>query len=515
MREINMPVQGEPVTDRDAFHGWSSRTAFILGAIGSAIGIGNIWRFPFVCYENGGGAFLLAYLIALFTAGIPLLLLEMGLGHKTLSGPPRAYGSIKKPLEWLGWMAVLVGFVLVCYYTVIMSWCANYLVFSFDLKWGKDTADFFNKFLNKSDPSNIFNLGSIVPGILIGLVVMWVWNVLSIWKGARTVSKVVYVTVLLPWLILIIFVIRGVTLPGAFEGLKYYLTPDFSRLLEPKVWIAAYGQVFFSISAGFGIMIVYASFLPAKSDITNNVFIIALADSATAFVGGIAVFSGIGFLCHQTGCSITEIKGGPGLVFVTYPTIINQFPLAPQLFGILFFVMLLTLAVDSAFSLLETVVTGVMDKWNISRPKANILCASIALLCGIVFTTQAGLYWLDIVDKFNTNFVLIIVGILEALVIAYILGTKKIREHVNETSDFRIGVWWDWFIRIVTPAVLIIGLGLTIYSTIKAGKPYGEYQSSAVFLAGWGLLIVLPIIALILTVLKGKKPLHRTEELKD
>lgn len=500
MTELN-----EALSDRSAGEGWSSRTAFILGAIGSAIGIGNVWRFPFVCYENGGGAFLLVYLIALFSAGIPLLLLEMGLGYKTLSGPPRAYGSIKKPLEWLGWLAVLVGFVLVCYYSVIMSWCANYLVFSFDLKWGSDTGTFFNNFLQKSDPKNIFTLGSIVPGILIGLLVMWVWVVLSIWRGAKTVGKVVYVTVTLPWLILIIFVIRGITLPGAIEGLKYYLTPDFSKMLEPKVWMAAYGQVFFSLSVGFGIMTAYASFLPPKSDITNNVFIIALADSATAFVGGIAVFSGIGYLCHTSGVSVNSIQGGPGLAFVTYPAIINQFPFAPQLFGILFFVMLLTLAIDSAFSLLETVVVAVMDKWNISRKTANIGIAAIALLCGIIFTTQSGLFWLDIVDNFNTNFLLIIVGILEAIAIGYVLGPKKIRDCVNETSDFRISAWWDWFIRIIVPLVLFIGLAVTFYKTVTDKQPYGSYPSDAVLIAGWGLLIGLPIIALILTLFKGKK----------
>jgi NSS family neurotransmitter:Na+ symporter len=500
MTEMNISVN-----DRDESHGWTSRTAFILGAIGSAIGIGNIWRFPFVCYENGGGAFLLAYLIALFSAGIPLLMLEMSLGHKTMSGAPRAFASIKKPLEWLGWLAVLCGFVLVTYYAVIMAWCANYLVFSFDLRWGKDPAGFFNSFLNKSNPANIFSLGSIVPGILIGLLVMWFLVVLSVWKGAKTVSKVVYVTVILPWLILIIFVIRGVTLPGAMDGLAFYLTPNFSKLLEPKVWIAAYGQVFFSLSIGFGIMIAYASFLPKKTDIVNNVFIIALADSATAFVGGIAVFSGIGFLCHQTGCSVDQISGGPGLAFVTYPAIINQFPFAPQLFGVLFFVMLLTLAIDSAFSLLETVVTGVMDKWHISRRTANIGVALIAMLCGIIFTTQAGLYWLDIVDYFNTNFVLIVVGILEAIAIAYVLGPKKLRDYANLSSDFKIGAWWDWALRIVVPLVLVGGLGWTIYAIIQAEKPYGGYQSSAVLAGGWGLLIGLPVIAIILTLLKGKK----------
>ena len=167
--------------------------------------------------------------------------------------------------------------------------------------------------------------------------------------------------------------------------------------------------------------------------------------------------------------------------------------------------MLLTLAIDSAFSLLETVVTGVMDKWHISRATANIGIAFIAMLCGIVFTTQAGLYWLDIVDNFNTNFVLIIVGILEAIAIAYVLGPKKLREHVNLTSDFKIGVWWDWIIRIVVPVVLIIGLGWAMYITINEDKPYGGYQSSAVFVGGWGLLIILPVVALILTVLKSKK----------
>jgi NSS family neurotransmitter:Na+ symporter len=186
----------------------------------------------------------------------------------------------------------------------------------------------------------------------LGLIISWIWIVFSVWKGAKTVSKVVYFTVLVPWLLLIVFVVRGITLPGAMDGLAYYLTPDFSKLLNPGVWLAAYTQIFFSLSVGFGIMIAYSSFLPRKTDLVNNAFIVGFADALTAFVGGLAVFGGLGYHAHILGKSVGELGNiaGPGLAFVTYPAIISNLPLAP-FFGVLFFLMLLTLAIDSAFSM--------------------------------------------------------------------------------------------------------------------------------------------------------------------
>ena len=186
---------------------WDSRTAFVLAAIGSAIGLGNIWRFPYICYKFGGGAFLIAYLIALFTAGLPLLLLEFALGQRIGGSAPTSLGKISRNFAWVGWMAVIVGFFITTYYSVIMSWSVNYLVHSFSLAWGNDPKGFFfTNVLGLSD--GIFHIGAPRIALVIGLIICWVWIILSIWKGARTVSKVVYITVTVPWLILIILVVR-------------------------------------------------------------------------------------------------------------------------------------------------------------------------------------------------------------------------------------------------------------------------------------------------------------------
>ncbi|RKY95930.1 MAG: sodium-dependent transporter, partial [Candidatus Hydrothermota bacterium] len=361
---------------------WESRRAFVLASIGSAIGLGNVWRFPYICYKFGGGAFLFAYVIALVLIGIPLLALEFTIGYKLKGSAPYSFGKLRYNLvgyeeneermrrkgkfEWIGWFALLVSFGIVTYYAVIMGWATNYLIYSFKLSWGSDPRSFFYQHvLGLTD--GIFHFGKIQWPIVAGLAVSWIWIVLSIWKGAKTVGKVVYVTVVLPWFLLLIFVIRGLTLPGAMEGVKYYLTPRFEFLLNPALWHAAISQVFFSLSVGFGIMIAYASFLPPGSDVLNNAFLVAFSDAATAYVSGFAVFSALGYYARMLGTTVDKVmKSGPELAFVTYPTIINHLPLAP-LFGILFFLMLLTLAVDSAFSMVEGGAAALIDKFHFPR----------------------------------------------------------------------------------------------------------------------------------------------------
>ncbi|RKZ25688.1 sodium-dependent transporter [bacterium] len=476
---------------------WDNRMAFVLAAIGSAIGLGNIWRFPYICYKYGGGAFLVAYIIALIIAGLPLLILEFSLGQKIGGSAPTSIGKVSKKFAWLGWMAIIVGFFITTYYAVIMSWAANYLVHSLSLAWGDDPKTFFyTNVLGLSD--GIFKIGSPRIPLLIGLVVVWAWIILSIWKGAKTVSKVVYVTVTLPWLILLVLVIGGLTLPGAFKGIAYYLTPNWSALLNPELWQAAFTQVFFSLSVGFGVMIAYASFLPPKSDIVNNAFIIGLSDAATAFVGGFAVFSVLGYYAQIQGVSVAEVmKSGPELAFVTYPAIINHLPLGP-LVGVLFFVMLLTLAIDSAFSLVEAVVAGVMETFGITRTKTNIAVGILAFLIGIIYTTTAGLYWLDVVDYYMSYFALFAVAFLESVLVGWLFDTEKLRRQINETSLVHIGRWWVISVRIIVPLAALVLLVLTIGGRIKSA--YGGYPRTAELIAGW-----IPILfAIVLGVLLGK-----------
>jgi len=481
---------------------WDSRFSFILAAIGSAIGLGNIWRFPYICYANGGGAFVLAYLIALFTAGIPLLILEFGLGHKMQAAAPDAMRKVNRKFEWFGWMAIGVGFFIVVYYAVIMGYCFNYGFFSITQAWGDDPGEFFNRTLGLT--SGPFEMGSLKGAILLGLFLSWVWIVLSIWKGAKTVGKVVYVTVLLPWFLLLIFILRGITLPGAVEGLKFYLTPDFSKLLLPKVWLAAYTQAFFSLSVGFGIMIAYSSFLPRKSDITNGAFIIGMSDALTAFLGGLAVFGALGYLAHITGKPVSEVvASGPGLAFVTYPTIISNLPFWQPLFGVLFFLMLLTLGIDSAFSLVEAVAAGVIDKWKLSHRTTNLSVGIIAFLLGVPLCFGGGLFWLDILDNFMNKFGLSMICLGECILIGWVFGSGKIREYVNGISEFRISAWWDIFVRVITPLALLVLIILEAVDRIKA--PYGGYPRSAEFWGGWLFIILLPVLGIIFMWIKRRE----------
>ena len=475
----------------------------MLASIGSAIGLGNIWRFPYVCYECGGGAFLIPFLVALLTAGIPLMVLEYSVGHKFSKPAPLALGSLKKGFEVLGWFALLVGFGIATYYAVIMGWAFNYLGYSFNLAWGDNTQSFFfDQFLKISESP--MQLGSVQWMIALGLILTWIAIVAAIWKGAKTVGKVVYFTVIIPWIILLVFVARGLTLPGALEGLKYYLTPNFSALLNYRVWLHAYSQVFFSLTIGFGVQITYASFLPRDSDVVNNAVLVSLADAATAFVGGFAVFSTLGYYANQSGLPVSEVvQAGPQLAFVTYPTIIQMLPFGSVVFGTLFFLMLLTLGIDSAFSLVEAGAASLIEKYKLKRLHVNIGFALIAGLVGLIYTTRSGLYWLDIVDYFMNNFGLLVVGILMCIAVGWFYKHEEIREYANSKSDFTIGKWWDFSIKYLTPVVVGALFLTNVVDRVKSA--YGGYSRIAEFIGGWLVIITFVVVAVFLFKKKGRK----------
>jgi NSS family neurotransmitter:Na+ symporter len=468
----------------------------VLASIGSAIGLGNIWRFPYVCYECGGGAFLIPFLVALLTAGIPLMVLEYSVGHKFAKSAPLALGSLKKKFEVLGWFALLVGFGIATYYAVVMGWAFNYLWYSFNMAWGENTQSFFfDQFLKLSESP--MQVGSLQWMIALGLILTWIAIVASIWRGAKTVGKVVYFTVTIPWVILLVFVVRGITLPGAMEGLKYYLTPNFSALMNYRVWLHAYSQVFFSLTIGFGVQMTYASFLPRDSDVVNNAFLVSLADAATAFVGGFAVFATLGYYSHQSGLPVCEVvQSGPQLAFVTYPTIIRLLPFGSVIFGVLFFLMILTLGIDSAFSLVEAGAASLIEKFNLKRLHVNIGFAIIAGVIGLIYTTQGGLYWLDIVDYFLNNFGLLAIGVLMCVAVGWFYKTEEIREYANSKSDFTIGRWWDFCIKYLTP--VIVGALFITNVVDRVRSSYGGYSRIAEFLGGWLIIVIFVVIAVLL-----------------
>ncbi|MCP3921456.1 MAG: sodium-dependent transporter [Desulfobacterales bacterium] len=481
---------------------WESRSSFVLAAIGSAIGLGNIWRFPYICANNGGGAFLVAFLIALMTAGLPILIMELSMGHKTQRAASGAFASVKGKYELFGWIAIGIAFVITTYYAAIMSWSFKYLWDAFSLGWGSNTSDFFFK-ETLGLTKGAFEFGGIKLPLFIGLILTWISIVACIWKGPETVGKIVYLTVLVPWVILVVLVVRGVTLEGADVGLAYYLTPDFTKLLSGKVWLAAYTQVFFSLSIGFSIMFAYGSYLPKKTHIVTNAYIVAIGDSLTAFLGGLAVFGALGYLSVSTNTPINELKAsGPGLAFVVYPTIINKLPMLNNLFGVLFFVMLLTLGIDSAFSLVEGVTSGLRDKLGWTHKRANITVALVAFMFGLIFISGAGLYWLDIVDYFLNFFGLALVCIIECYVFGWVFGTKKIIDHNNEMPGLKLGKVWEVMIKYVAPVILVVLLISEAITRFKS--PYGGYSRSAEFIGFLVMFVFIPLGAFILSKIKSK-----------
>jgi neurotransmitter:Na+ symporter, NSS family len=426
---------------------WPSKMIFIFAAVGSAVGLGNVWRFPYLASKYGGGAFLIPYIVMLLVMGVPLLIMEFAIGQKMQVGSIGAFKKIKTKLSAIGFGAVFSGFVVVSYYAVVMAWCLIYLLNSFTVKWGVETKSFFfNDVLHLS--KGVGEIGYVSVSILLALVVVWLLIYFSIWKGIKSVSSVVAITMPLPIILLLVLLIRGVTLPGAMDGIIYYLKPNFAALIDFEVWSAAMSQIFFTLSIAFGVMIAYASYQNENSDITKTAVITSLINSTISIVSGFAVFSTLGYMAMKEGVAVSEVAtGGPGLAFVVFPKALSMLPFAP-VFAVAFFIMLITLGIDSAFSLVEAVTTVVHDKYhNVRREDISLYVCVLGFVGGIIFTTFAGLYYLDIVDHFITSYGLVIVGLLETIAIGWLYGAKNLREYINEVSDIKIGVWWDVFIN--------------------------------------------------------------------
>jgi len=483
---------------------WGTRTGFVLAAIGSAVGLGNLWGFPYKVYANGGGAFLVPYVLAMALIGIPLLILEFSLGHMTQRAAPDAFRGINRRTEPIGWWGILLSFIIITYYAVILAWCLNYLVICVkgiwtggELPWAgkgvegvKNAGTFFmRKYLNRWSDAELaagarpWSPGSLVTPIVISLVAVWALLYLCIFRGVKAVSKVVLFTVPLPWIMLLILTVRGLTLPGAAEGLKFFLEPKWSELARPETWRWAFGQMFFSMSLAFGVMITYASFLHRKSDINNNAAIIGLADIATSFIAGIAVFAtlgGMSFAASQAGQNVPVEKvvdAGPGMSFVAFPYALAQLPYSAW-FGAIFFIALLTLGIDSAFSITESVLASLVDKTGWNRNVTLIGLSLVGLGAGLVYCARGGLVWLGAIDDFINSAWggIALLGLLECVVLGWGYRIGRLREHANELSDWTVGRWWDGVIRYLAPIVLS---ALFVWSLLEKASAAGGFLHDA------------------------------------
>jgi neurotransmitter:Na+ symporter, NSS family len=503
---------------------WGTRGGFVLAAVGSAVGLGNLWGFPYKLYSYGGGAFLIPYVLAMFCIGIPMLILEFSLGHMTQRAAPDAFGRANKRLEFVGWWGIILGFVIITYYPVILAYCFSFIYYSAEsivtghaLPWGGEGIEgvrnaksfFFDTYLGFKE--------GIAPGqmrynILIPLVIAWVAMYFCIFKGVKFVGKIVWLTVPLPFIMLVVLTIRGLTLEGSMKGLIYYLDPVWGELLKPTTWRFAFGQVFFSLSLAFGVMITYASFLHRKSDINNNAAIICISDFATSFIGGIAIFATLGGMSYATmqAGNFVEVKdvvdGGPGLAFVAFPYALAQLPGAAW-WSLVFFVTLVTLGIDSAFSITESVLAGIVDKTGWKRCVVLPVMSLVGLVFGLIYVTEGGLSWLGTIDGFiNGTWGIAFLGLLECVVLGWLYRVDTLRHHANERSDWRLGRWWNFAIRIFIPIVLGTLFLWSLFDDVTNADGFVRTPAGEWIIPNCVGLIVVgvsPIIAIIMSLIKS------------
>ncbi|ELR67763.1 Sodium-dependent transporter [Photobacterium marinum] len=486
---------------------WGSRAGFILAAVGSAIGLGNIWRFPYMAYENGGGAFFIPYLFAMLTAGIPFMLMEFSLGHKLRGAAPRTFSKIGVKLEWLGWFQVFIAAIIAVYYVAVIGWAISYFSYSFTQSWGSDTNGFFFSEYLKLGENSPTKLGSLQLHIAIPMVLAWGITFAAIFGGVKGgIERANKILMPLLFIMVMGLITRIVFLPGALDGLNYLFQPDFSKIMDAKVWSAAYGQIFFTLSVGFAIMIAYSSYLPEKSDINNNAFMTVLINCGFSITAGVLIFGVLGYMAQEQAKPITEVvSAGVGLAFVTIPAAINLLP-APYILGPLFFLALVVAGLSSHISIIEAVTSALIDKMNWSRKKAASIVCGVGFIVSLAFATNGGLLLLDLIDYFINNVALLTSCLIELLVIGWLFKAADVRSYANNISEFCVGKWFEICIRFLSPIMLAVILSTNLINTFKEG--YGGYAMSDLLLLGWGLVAAMFVVAVIIN-LASKPQTHQ------
>ncbi|WP_403023237.1 sodium-dependent transporter [Salinibacterium sp. GXW1014] len=496
-----MATASTQIRKREAF---GSRNVFILSAIGSAVGLGNIWRFPYVAYEGGGGAFLIPYLCALLTAGIPLLFLDYSIGHRFRGSAPLAFRRMHRAAEPLGWWQVLICVVIAVYYAVIVAWAAMYTWFSAQLTWGEGNEEgfFFTDFLQSADVAEVGVSTDFVPQVGLPLLVVWLAVIVIMALGVKRGIGIANL-VLMPLLTLmfIVLVVQALFLPGALEGLNAFFAPNWEALADPAVWASAYGHIFFSLSVAFGIMVTYSSYLKRKTDLTGSGLVVAFANSGFEVLAGIGVFAALGFMAQVQATDVAGVAtSGIGLAFVAFPTIVSQ-AVGGSIIGVLFFGALVFAGVTSMISILEVIVAALQDKLGWGRVRTTLtVSVPLAVISMALFSTTTALTVLDTADAFVNSFGIMAVALVAVIVVAWLLHKlPTLQAHLNGRSSFRVGVIWKVLVAGLVPVVL--GYLFVTELMAKISEPYSGYPTWFLAIFGWGMVIGLVVLALLLSLL--------------
>lgn len=432
---------------------WASRAGFILAAAGSAIGLGNIWRFPYMTGENGGAAFIVIYLLAVFLLGYPLMVNETVLGRVSQRDPVGAFKALAPGSPWwlVGALGVFTGFIILSYYIVVAGWAMAYI---YKVVIAVCTPGINHEAVFKSHITGVWEpiiWAAVFMILTIGIIAAGVVDGIQRWS-----------LILMPvlFVIMVILIIRSVTLPGASEGLVYYLKPDFSEV-SGRTFLAALAQAFFSLSLGMGVFITYGSYLKDHDEIPISTAWVVSLDTMVALMAGFAIFPAVFALGFQPGA-------GPGLVFITLPAVFAQMPLG-MFFGILFFILLAIAALTSSISLLEVVTAWLIDEKGWPRKKAAALMGLIMFIVGLPaalgYNVLSGVSFpilgtdiLDTYDWFANSVFLPLGGFFAAIFTGYIWGTNKAINEANKgKTSLSIGTLWRFLIRYIVP-LLIAGI---------------------------------------------------------
>ncbi len=437
---------------------WGSNLSFILAMIGSAVGLGNIWRYPYVLYSNGGGAFYIPYIFAILIMGIPFLILEYGVGYNFKSSFPKAIKKINSKMEYLGWLLPVAVFMIMIYYSAILGWDGIYIILSFFKGWGADPNTYFTTTLLQSSESytGLLNfIPLIAVAMLVGWVIIWFISHRDLEKGLGKVSKV-----LVPMLFIIMVGIVGfsLTLPGASIGLAQLFNPDWSLLTHFEIWMAAFGQIVFSLSLGMSIAFTYASYTRDEADLITNTISIALANSLFENFAALGVFSILGYMSLQSGTPVADlVTQGTGLVFIVYPTVFNVLGKWAVVVGPLFFLTVYLAGLTSILSTIEPLSFSIQNKFALTRKRTVTILCCVGAVISMIYATSFGGSLLGFVDTFINQMALLLGVIIECIVFAWVFKAEKLVDFLNSRSrTIKLGKWWLIIVKYVLPIVISI-----------------------------------------------------------
>ncbi|XP_015242449.1 PREDICTED: sodium- and chloride-dependent betaine transporter-like [Cyprinodon variegatus] len=474
---------------------WFSKAEYVLVVAGSIVGLGNVWRFPYLCYRNGGGAFLVPYGLLAVVCGIPLFLLETSVGQFTQEGFITCWTKLCPLAQGIGVGQLMIS---LCFfiYILIEAWALFYLLFSFrsHLPWAScnntwNTANCIDIMTSTSPnvttsqtnsssaaaefwerrvlgmSAGIEELGAVRWELAGCLLACWVLCYFSIWKGVRSSGKIAYFTATFPYVMLLVLLIRGLTLPGAWQGIYYYLLPDLKRLANLEVWIEAGSQIFFSYSLTAGTINVLGSYNEYNNDCYKDCFWLCLLNSGTSFVAGFVVFSVLGFMAQKQGVTVdTVVESGPGLAFIAYPQAAAMMPL-PQFWSFCFFLMLILLTVDTHFVIVESFITTVTDLFpKLFRVPVKheifvlFICLS-SFLVHLTLVTEGGIYIFQLIDFYgSTRVCQNFMAICECLAVGWIIGADCFSEIIEDMTGKRPSVFFKVCWKFLIPLLSLVSL---------------------------------------------------------